>query len=207
MENPLTLPEVFRRLCNIVRTGTVTAVNGQYLRVSTGGNETTWIRWLTARAGDCRTWLAPSVGEQVLLLAPEGAPEQAIVVGSLYSDACPPPDSGTAHTLHYPDGTVVTCNPATHTLRIDGTETVTVIAAGTVTVQAARVVVNASEKITLDAPDVVCTHRLTTATFSASEGGEMHGNFTGDATFNLVRPDAHAHGGVKSGDNWTEGTR
>lgn len=67
--------------------------------------------------------------------------------------------------------------------------------------------IKADEKITLAAPEVKCTKKLTTASFSATEGGEMHGNFTGTATFNDVRPDDHDHGGVKSGDDRTRGIK
>jgi len=69
------------------------------------------------------------------------------------------------------------------------------------------VTIKADEKITLDAPEVKCTKKLTTASFPATKGGEMHGNFTGTATFNDVRPDDHDHGGVKSGDDRTRGTK
>ncbi|WP_202391372.1 phage baseplate assembly protein V [Escherichia coli] len=207
MENRITLPELCRRLCNLCRVGTVIAVKGSLVRVRTGDNETDWIRWLTLRAGDCRSWLAPSVGEQVLLLAPEGAPERAILAGSLYSGQNPPPDSGTAHTMRYPDGAVITYNPATSALQIDGVATVTLTASGHVSIHAATVTVTAQDKITLDAPEVECTQQLTTATFSAQKGGRMNGNFTGSVTFNNVRPDDHAHGGIKTGDSWTTGTR
>ncbi|UMT46983.1 hypothetical protein AOY90_15755 [Escherichia coli] len=39
-----------------------------------------WLQWLTHRAGRSRTWWAPSVGEQVLILAVGGELDTAFVL-------------------------------------------------------------------------------------------------------------------------------
>ena len=52
---------------------------------------TGWIPWLTRRAGRDVDWWAPEVGEQVLILAPEGELALAMALPALYSDAHPAP--------------------------------------------------------------------------------------------------------------------
>ena len=62
---------IARAIRNLIRIGVVTDVdlNRGLCRVQTGGMKTTWLNWLTCRAGRSRVWWAPSEGEQVLLLA------------------------------------------------------------------------------------------------------------------------------------------
>ncbi|EFD1058524.1 phage baseplate assembly protein V, partial [Escherichia coli] len=53
-------------------------------------------------------------------------------------------------------------------------------------------------------------NKLTTGTLEVQKGGKMHGNIEhtdGKFTSNGVQVDDHGHGGVKSGDNWTQGTK
>ncbi|WP_436882786.1 phage baseplate assembly protein V [Enterobacter asburiae] len=207
MEKNISTAELLRRLCNLIRPGIVTDINGKFARVSTGDNTTTWIRWAADRAGDTRTWLAPSVGEQVFILSPDGEPRNAFIAGSLYCDAHDAPGSGADYHMTCPDGAEFIYSPDSSSLHVSGIKTLTISASGEVTVNCAAATIKADEQITLDAPEVKCTNKLTTASFSATEGGEMHGNFTGTATFNDVRPDDHDHGGVKSGDDRTKGTK
>jgi phage baseplate assembly protein V len=207
MEYNITTAELLRRLFNIVRVGIVTEIDGKLARVASGDNTTTWIRWAVDRAGDTSTWLAPSVGEQVIILAPDGELTNAFIIGSLYSNNHDAPGSGSDYHTRFPDGAEYIYSPTGSTLNINGIKTATISASGEVTFHCSSATIEAEEKITLDAPEVVCTKKLTTASFSATEGGEMHGNFTGTATFNDVKPDNHDHGGVKSGNDRTQGTK
>ena len=60
---------------------------------------------MTSRAGDVRHWSPPVVGEQVLLLCPDGQPEQAIAIPALYQDNFPAPsDDPNEHLTIYGDG-------------------------------------------------------------------------------------------------------
>ncbi|MGP4873308.1 phage baseplate assembly protein V, partial [Klebsiella pneumoniae] len=70
--------------------------------------------------------------------------------------------------------------------------------------------VKASTRVTLDTPEVVCTNKLTTGTLEVKQGGRMSGDIEhsgGAFTSNGVQVDKHAHGGIKRGDEWTEGTQ
>lgn len=77
------IQELARALRNMIRTGLVveTDLNAGRCRVQTGGMCTDWLQWLTCRAGRSRTWWAPSVGEQVLILAVGGELDTAFCRG------------------------------------------------------------------------------------------------------------------------------
>ncbi len=74
------IQELARALRNMIRTGIIveTDLNAGRCRVQTGGMCTDWLQWLTCRAGRSRTWWAPSVGEQVLILAVGGGTRHGV---------------------------------------------------------------------------------------------------------------------------------
>jgi phage baseplate assembly protein V len=74
------------------------------------------IPWLTARAGATRTWSPPSIGEQCLLLCPEGDMLAAVVLPGLYSDAHPAPGSDDTILIRFADGAVIGYDPVSHVL-------------------------------------------------------------------------------------------
>jgi phage baseplate assembly protein V len=113
------LVELNRLLHNLLRFGVVASVDhdGGTCTVRTGALVTRPLPWLVQRAGDARTWWAPSVGEQVLLLCPGGDTTRGVVQPAIYSNAAPrPAGSDTAHVTTYPDGAVVSYDPETHQL-------------------------------------------------------------------------------------------
>ncbi|WP_140918809.1 phage baseplate assembly protein V [Limnobaculum xujianqingii] len=202
--------ELLRLLCNLIRTGIVTEVNpDKYLaRVKTGGNDTDWIRWRADRAGDAVTWWAPSVGEQVILLAPEGELSKAFIIGSLYSNELQPPDfnSGTQVTQH-PDGARYEYNPESSSMLISGVKNITITSSDSVTVNTSTATIKASGSITFDTPKVICTNHLSTATLSIEQGGTMTGNINhsgGNFKSNGVVVHSHKHSGVERGGSLTD---
>lgn len=113
------LADLARRLENVIRLGTIAAVDHDAARctVATGKLTTAPLPWIAARAGDAATWWAPSVGEQVVLLCPGGDPAAGIVLLAIYSTAQPKPAGGnTAHVAVYPDGARLAYDPSTHQL-------------------------------------------------------------------------------------------
>lgn len=207
MEMNTTINELYRLLNNLHRTGTILEVNLQdgLCRVQTGELQTTWLNWLTPRAGRSRTWWAPSVGEQVLLLSIGGDLTTAFVLPSIYSDEHPAP-SASANAFHitFPDGAVIEYEPETSALTVSGIKTATVTASESALVTVPLVTVKASQKITLDTPEVVCTNKLTTGTLEVQKGGTMKGNIThtgGSLSSNGIVVDTHQHNGVKSGSD------
>lgn len=113
------LPDIARRLENLVRFGVVDSVDhaAQRCTVRTGALLTTPLKWMVQRAGDARTAWAPSVGEQVLVFCPGGDPARAVVLTGINSDAAPAPaGADTAHVVVYPDGASISYDPEAHAL-------------------------------------------------------------------------------------------
>jgi len=186
------IPEILR----LIRIGTVSAVNldDGLCRVDTGNNTTNWMHWLTARAGRTRSWKAPSVGEQVLVLCLGGELDTGFILPGVFSDENPAP-SASADALHwsFPDGAVIEYEPANGALKATGIQTATI---------------QAAVKIMLDSPEVECSALLKTATLEVTSGGTMKGSIQhsgGSFSSNGVVVDSHKHGGVKSGGDTSGG--
>lgn len=213
MNKLITLQDMQRLLRNLIRTGVIVEVDldDGRCRVQTGGIVTDWLQWLTTRAGRSRTWWAPSVGEQVLLLAVGGELDTAFVLPGIFSDDHPAP-SASADALHidFPDGAVIEYEPETGALTASGIKTADVTASDSITATVPLVMVKAETRITLDTPEVVCTNKLTAATLEVTKGGKMSGDIEhtgGTFKSNGVALDKHGHGGIQRGNDWTEGTK
>ena len=110
MDRDLSITELWRRLANTVRTGTVAEVDylNARVRVQIEDLTTAWLIWAVQRAHEDATWWPPEVGEQVVVLSPSGELEQGIVVGSLYYQSYPAPaDAATIRRVQIGDGAVV----------------------------------------------------------------------------------------------------
>lgn len=205
------LQELYRLLSNIFRQGVVTEIDlkNAVCRVKSGELVTDWIMWLAPRAGDSRSWWAPTVGEQVLIGAIGGELTTGFVIGSLYSNAHPAP-SHSANALHhtFSDGAVIEYEPEDGTLKATGIQKAVIEAADEVSVSTKKVICKASVEILLDTPQVICTKNLTTATLNVKKGGKMTGDFDhsgGSIKSNGVIVHSHTHGGVRSGGESTGG--
>lgn len=181
----LQIPDIARRLENLIRIGTIAELdtaNG-LARVQSGDLLTNWLAWLPARAGPDKTWWAPEVGEQVVMLSPSGNLSQALILSAIYSEANPAPDNsadrhvieyqnGTKithdraaglHITEYPDGTVIKHDIAASATEINSAGTVTVISAaamslqcgGNLTIQASgTTLIDSGGAMTLKAPSI-----------------------------------------------------
>lgn len=179
--NELSLAELRRLIGNLIRVGVVTQVDHlmTVARVQTGGLQTDWIRWGVDRAAGAVSWWAPEVGEPVILLAPDGALENAVIAFSLYSQAVQPPDSGkTSHVVRYPDGAEFSYDPASGALSETGLKSVFTDVGGTMTLNLGRLIINAGE-IIVNGP--------------VTQGG-------GNMSSNGVIVHTHEHTGVTIGD-------
>ncbi|MEM4987647.1 phage baseplate assembly protein V [Collimonas sp. H4R21] len=142
--------ELLRLLLNLIRFGTIADIDhdAQRVRVQVGKNTTTWRPWINMRAGDAQTWFPPSLGEQVIVLSPEGDFTQAAILPAIYSDKFKSPSSNPAyHTTRYSDGAIVQYDRESHTLSAtlpDGTS-----------------VTAAPGLVTSNAEDTICTGNLT----------------------------------------------
>jgi len=133
------ITELERKLANVLRLGSIEHADyaTARVRVRIGPLLTTWLPWLTSRAGGDRSWWAPEIGEQVLVLSPSGDMGQGVVMPALYSTAKPPPAGAeTVHRMIYADGAIIEYDRQTHRLKADIPGNVQVIAAGDITAQA-----------------------------------------------------------------------
>ena len=205
MKTLATLNELARAIRNLVRTGVVVEIdlNAGRCRVQTGGIITDWLQWLTQRAGRSRTWWAPSIGEQVLILAVGGELDTAFVLPGIFSDDHPAP-SASADALHiaFPDGAVIEYEPKTSALMVSGIKTADVTASESISATVPVVLVKAAERITLDTPEVICTNKLITGSLEVQKGGQMRGDIThtgGSLSSNGKVLHTHKHPGDSGG--------
>ena len=129
--NEARLVDLRRRIDNLLRVGTVAEVDLARARVrvhyGVGSPEdaeleaqTELIPWLTTRAGADRTWWAPTIGEQVLILAPSGDLVGAVALPAIFSVQAPPPgEVGTRHVVAYADGALISYDAEAHALRAE----------------------------------------------------------------------------------------
>ena len=111
--------EIERRLSNTIRPGTV--LEADYakarIRVTMGDNTSAWLPWLTSRAGEDRTWHAPEVGEQVIVMAPGGELSAGYVMpGGIYKNDYPANgDKPEISRTTYKDGAILEYDREAHT--------------------------------------------------------------------------------------------
>lgn len=108
-----------RLIGDLIREGIVASVDlaAGTARVEFADELTTGdLPWLANRAGSTRTWSPPSVGEQVVVLAPEADTTRGIIIGSLSSASRPHPANDTSSLTEYEDGARIGYDPAAHAL-------------------------------------------------------------------------------------------
>lgn len=150
---PDDIAEILRLLSNLIRIGTVFAVDlsarPAKVRVSTGGLQTDWLQWRETRAGSTTTWNPPTTGEQVIILCPGGDPAAGIVLAGLNSDAIPAPsDSPDEHVTVYPDGARIAYNHSAGALTATGITTLTAEVADTSTLKCPEIKLDGNVTVT-----------------------------------------------------------
>jgi phage baseplate assembly protein V len=115
------LDDALRILANLIRYGTVATVDVDIQRVTikTGGVTTKPLPWITPRAGRVRIWNPPSIGEQVMVVSPNGDLAAGVAMPALFSNALPKPDDANADNvvMAFGDGAVLLYDMATHLLK------------------------------------------------------------------------------------------
>lgn len=126
-------------VAQIVRVGRIASVDrdAALCRVALGDPdsddgevETDDIPWGGFRAGRMTVWSPPTVGEQILLIAPGGDIGQAVAVPGLYSTDFPAPGNGAREFMRFDDGAEFGYDPDT------GAADITLPDGGTLTIKA-----------------------------------------------------------------------
>lgn len=134
------LSDLERRIANAIRVATVAEIDhaAARARVAIGSAITTaWLPWITQRAGDDATWWAPSIGEQVLVLAPRGELAVAVILPAIYQQAHPAPDDVAGKwRIEFADGGWVEHDPQTGDIATYSAGRIDAEAAGDVIVEA-----------------------------------------------------------------------
>lgn len=112
------LPDPRRVIGNIIQIGTIETVDlaEATCRVRVGETVTGDVCWIVQRAGKTRTWSPPSVGEQCLLICPEGDTDGALALLGIFSDANPAPSDKAIDLIRFDDGALVSYDAAAHLL-------------------------------------------------------------------------------------------
>lgn len=160
------ISETYRKLASMIRFGTVTGVDlsdptAPRVACTVGGLDTESLPWHALRAGKTQHWSAPTVGEQVVVLAPGGETSLGFVLGGFYSSDNPAPSTDpNVDMTQYPDGSIVQYDSAAHVLTVtinDSGSAVVNCNGGTVTVNCNTATVKADTSVTLDTPLVHAT--------------------------------------------------
>jgi phage baseplate assembly protein V len=81
-----------------------------------GGATTPPIRWLAPRCGKTRVWSPPSVGEQVILICPDGQLAAAVALAGIDQAAFQLPAAGLTELIEFEDGARIAYDPEGHAL-------------------------------------------------------------------------------------------
>lgn len=158
------ITELERRLSNLIRIGTIEAADydNALVLVDCNGVSTNWLPWMTRRAGGDLEWWAPEVGEQVLVIAPSGLLEAAVVLPALYSSQHPEPSkTPNIHRINYANGDSIEHNRATGAWSLN--------CSGQAQVKAGTAVI--------DSPSTSCTGDLTVAgALTVGKGASITGD-------------------------------
>lgn len=192
------IAQLSRLLENLIRFGTVEEVVGHRCVVKSGNLTTQPLKWIHARAGETKTWTAPTRGEQCVILSPSGEIANGVVIVGISSNNNPPPtENQSEHVFDFPDGARISYNHDSGALDAIGIKTANI---------------QASVSVTFDTPETFCTGKLTVAdllTYSngiAGTGGGNGNTITGDfnhtdgrLTSNGVTVHDHYHDNVQPG--------
>lgn len=206
------LPELARRLENLIRVGTIDSVEGQRCRVAIGDLLTTWLPWFALRAGADTDWWPPSEGEQVAVFSPGGDLGQGLVLTGLYTTTNPPPTANhSVREVSFSDGTVIRYDKASHHLEANikgsaelrATGDIDAVAGGNITASAAGdIEAEAAGGISAAAPTV----QVDAASITLNGAVQINGPLSLAGPLATLPGAGGAGGGTLQGDFAIEGS-
>jgi len=128
LENNFAISELQRKMANIVRIGVVKEIDYEKakVRVKIGDIVTDYLPWITSRAGEGRSWLPPSINEQVVVLSPLGELSLGVVLAGIYQQKYAAPENKKEiNSVKFQDGTKFTYDKGKHHLEIEVVDKIT----------------------------------------------------------------------------------
>ncbi|WP_353283766.1 phage baseplate assembly protein V [Wolbachia endosymbiont (group A) of Lypha dubia] len=128
LDHNFAIAELNRRLANIIRIGLVKEIDYKKarVRIKVGEFLTDWLPWITARAGEDRSWFLPNIDEQVIVLSPFGELSLGVVLPAIYQEKYPPPENKKEiSSVKFQDGTKLLYDKDKHHLEIDVVDKIT----------------------------------------------------------------------------------
>lgn len=149
--------DVLRQVKNLISVGTVTEVDASksLAKVDILGRETDFLPVVQRANSFKREFIPVRVGEQVVVLCPDGDSDFGTILGSIFNQGCKEP-SGSGQTIEiteYEDGTKVSYDVSAKELKIEATNKITIIASGDVDVTCANASVKA-ESVAVDSSSI-----------------------------------------------------
>ena len=193
--------QIDRILASLVRFGRVVTVDHSQAvaTVDFDGELVEGIVWLKQRAGDDRSWSAPSQDEYVLVLSASGDLSQGVILGALEQNKFPNVGTDANPVTVYSDGTRIHYDKSGHVLTVDCSAS-----SGTVNVLCDQANVKATSSVLFDTPQGTFTGNLTIGgALSVTGNSAMSGNveFTGGSVKHSGKEigGSHTHSGVQTG--------
>jgi phage baseplate assembly protein V len=172
-------PDIPRLVGDLMRLGTIESVAHAQgtCRMRIGDIVTGDLPWLAGRAGAVSIWSPPTVGEQCMLLCPEGDHEAGLVLPGLFSSTNPAAGTDAdSVVIKFADGTLLRYDLAAHALEA------TIAAGGTVAIDAPGGV-SIKGPVAIEGP-VTINGKLTASDDVVADGKSLR---------------SHKHSGVSSG--------
>tara|TARA_R110002167_G_scaffold12963_4_gene54861 strand:- start:9201 stop:9776 length:576 start_codon:yes stop_codon:yes gene_type:complete len=128
-------PETDRTIGDLLRVGLVVSVDLEAGKavVSFGEQTTPPIDWMMV-VGDTTIWIPPTVGQQVVVLSPEGDVDQGIILNGLPSSLFAPLFLGLKNAIRFADGAQVSYDPEANVLALETPGSVNITAPGGVNI-------------------------------------------------------------------------
>nr|WP_314171017.1 phage baseplate assembly protein V [uncultured Aggregatibacter sp.] len=127
--------EINRRIDNLIRFGLIAEVDhvNAKARVKCGQILTSFLPFITIRAGTTKTWSPPTVGEQCVILASSGELTTACILVGLYTQNSPS-HSPDVHVIEFADGAKIEYNQSSGALVVTGIKTAAITAANQINI-------------------------------------------------------------------------
>ncbi|MBN6064193.1 phage baseplate assembly protein V [Aggregatibacter actinomycetemcomitans] len=186
--------ELNRRIDNLIRFGLIAEVDhaNAKARVKCGQILTSFLPFITLRAGTTKTWSPPTVGEQCVILAAGGELTTACVLVGLYTKNSPS-NSADEHVIEFADGAKIAYNQSSGALVVTGIKTASITAASQIDIDCP--IVNIKGNVNIMGAITTADNGGTKGNISISGDMEVKGAVTakGDVKAGNISLQNHTH--------------